>query len=231
MIVAGALVNAGVSLVASACYGFVSVRLLRRRQAFSTPLFMGIVAVFLFLASIRQVAAGFQNVALDRTIFLVNLFPAAYSIVPLMFVVGRIRSEQVAVARWLTFAFLVATTVGLVFAYLGGITGPTTSDWGTDWTVNSLVTRVTILLAILVPGVVAAAYLIRVGRRVRGATGRRATLLGWSCGVFYIVFTADAFGLSGIPLVTARLLTAFAAILAYLAYARDPEGHASGANP
>ncbi|HEX9816908.1 MAG TPA: hypothetical protein VGB18_08000 [Candidatus Thermoplasmatota archaeon] len=223
MVVLGAFVNAGVTAFAGACYAFVGMRLSRRHQSRATQLFMALVALYLVLAALRQVAAGLENVSADRAIFLALLIPAGYSIVPLMVVVAKIRSEKPGLARLAMYGFLAAITIGLVFAFLGGITGPTTSDWGTDWRLNSPVARALIFLAMLLPGLVASIYLIRVGRKVGAAVGRRATLLGWSCGVFYVVFTADALALSGLALVLARVLTALAATLAYVAYARHEQ--------
>jgi len=231
MVVAGAFVNAVVTAAASACYGFVALRLLRRRHAFSTPLFLGTVSVFLLLAALRQVAAGLEHVEWDRTLFLILLVPAGYSIVPLMVVVGRIASERETFARQLLVAFGLAVTIGLVFAYQGGITGPVTSAWGTDWRLNSAIARALLFFIMLLPGLIAGVYLVRVGRRLQSVTGRRSTLLGWSCGVYYVVFTADALGLAGLALVGARLVTAAAAILAYAAYARQPDVEAPGATP
>ncbi len=213
--------NAAVTAFAGACYGFVGIRVARRRQSRATQLFMGLVALYLFLAALRQVAAGFENVSADRAIFLALLVPAGYSIVPLMVVVAKIRSAKPALAQVALVGFGTAITAGLVVAFLGGITGPTTSSWGTDWRISSPVSRVLIFVAMLLPGLVASIYLIRVGRRIGSAVGRRAVLVGWSCGVFYVVFTADAIGLAGLALVLARLLTALAATLAYVAYAKD----------
>lgn len=221
MVVPGAFVNAAVTAFAAGCYAFVGFRLARRHQSKATQLFMGLVALYLFLAALRQVAAGLENVSADRAIFVALLIPAGFSIVPLMVVVAKIRSEKPALERITMLGFVSAITIGLVFAFLDGITGPTTSDWGTDWRINSPVARALIFLIMLVPGLVASMYLVRVGRSLGSAVGRRATLVGWSCGVFYVVFTADAVGLSGLALVLARLLTALAAMLAYVAYARQ----------
>ena len=222
MVVPGALVNSAVTAFAAACYGFVGIRLVRRGHARATSLFMGLVALYLLLAALRQIAAAFENVEVDRTIFLLLLAPAAYAIAPLMVVAGRVASDNPNVNRTLMGASLLASSVGLGFAFAGGISGPTTSSWGTDWRLNSTVARALVLFAILLPGLIASVYLVRVGRRVTTAPGRRAVLLGWSCGVFFVVFTADAFGLSGLSLVLARLLTALAAMVAYVAYARRP---------
>lgn len=223
MVVPGAFVNAAVTAFAAACYGFVGLRLVRRGHARATSVFLGIVALYLFLAAIRQIAAAVENVEVDRTVFLVLLVPAAYTIAPLMVVAGRLASDNPNLARGLMVASLLASTVGLGFAFAGGITGPTTSAWGTDWRLNSAVARGLLLFVILLPGLVTSAYLVRVGRRVSAAPGRRAVLLGWSCGVFFVVFTADALALSGLSLVLARLITALAALLAYTAYARRPD--------
>jgi hypothetical protein len=225
----GILANALATGLAAVAYGAAAFAAQRRqarlgRGTGSAPALFDIIAVYLAIAALRQVAAWLSQkdpalVEADRILYLVVLVPAAVVIVPHVHLVSLVVWGRRPLARTLALAFLAVVAVGLAFAYAGGIDGPTTSAYGTDWSMRSVVTQVILVAAIMLPGLVGSAALVVLARRMQDADDRRRVrLIGWSCLVYFAVFTADAFGLAGIPLLAARLATAGTGLLAWLAY-------------
>jgi len=223
----GILLNAAATGLAALCYLFVGVRVARAKtragHSRSAAAFFLVVGTFLLLAASRQVAAYLSlstglSTDVDRALFLVLLVPAALAIVPLAHLAATLFWGRPALAAWVALVFAVVATVGVAFAYLEGVTGPVVSPWGTEWLIASIVTKVLLIVALTIPGVVAGVALFVIGRRTGQAAGRRARLVGASCAVYYVVFTIDALGLDGLGLLAARLATAGTAIAAYIAY-------------
>lgn len=218
---AGILLNAAATGVAALCFAAVGVSMARRKtregQSLAGPLFFGTTALFLALAALRQVAAYAGEAALDLLLFQILLVPAGLAIVPLVHLATQLLTGRRRAADAVALLFAGAALAGLASAYLEGFGGPRASPWGTEWIIHSALTKALLVLIFAVPGVAIGALLVYTGRRTGGETGRRARLLGVSCGVYYLVFTFDAFGLDGVPLLLARLATAATAVLAYAA--------------
>jgi hypothetical protein len=223
----GILANAATTGLAAAAYAaaaFAAVRRQRHVGAVSAvPVLFATIAAYLVIAALRQGAAWMSVgdaswVAVDRGLYLAVIVPAAFVIVPHVHVVSLVRWGHPGRSNALAGAFLAVVAVGLAFAYLGGLDGPTESDFGTDWSMRSPVTKVLLVLAIMLPGLLGSAALVWMSRRLEGAGRRRVRLIGWSCLGYFLVFTLDAFGLAGIPLLAARLATAGTGMLAWLAY-------------
>lgn len=222
----GILANAavtGLAAVAYAAAAWAAHRRLGRAAASAVPLLFGSIAAYLLVAGARQVAAWMSVgdpswVDVDRGLYLVVILPAAFVIVPHVHVVSLVAWGRPRRSVALAFAFLGIVCVGLAFAYLGGLDGPVTSEYGTDWTLRSPVTKVLLVAAIMLPGLVGSAALVGMGRRLGGDGRRRVLLVGGSTLVYFLVFTLDAFGLAGLPLLSARLVTAGTGLLAWWAY-------------
>jgi len=224
----GILANAAATGLAAAAYAAAAVaaQLRQRRIGHGTsaaPLLFATIAVYLAVASLRQVAAWRSGsdaewVDVDRTLYLVVILPAAFVIVPHVHLVSMVLWGRPRRSQALALAFLAVVAVGLAFAYIGGITGPVTSAYGSDWSLNSPVTKVLLLVAIMLPGLVGSGALVVLAKRLDPAGRRRVRLIGWSTLVYFGVFTADAFGLAGIPLLLARLATAATGVVAWAAY-------------
>lgn len=224
----GILANAAATGIAAAAYGAAALAAQRRqwRLGHSTsaaPLLFATITFYLAVAAMRQVAAWLSAgdaawVGVDRFLFFIVIVPAAVVIAPHVHLVSLVAWGRPALSRGLSIGFLGVVLVGVAFAYIEGIDGPVTSDYGTDWTLRSAVTRVVLLVAIMVPGLVGSAALVWMARRLDAEGRRRVGFIGWSCLVYFLVFTADAFGLAGIPLLAARLATAGTGILAWRAY-------------
>jgi hypothetical protein len=169
--------------------------------------------------------AGWQDV--DRALYLTVIVPAAFVIVPHVHVVSLVAWGRPRRAMGIALAFTAVVLVGLAFAYVGGISGPQVSDYGTDWTLDSDVTKLVLLLCIMLPGLVGSAGLLAMAGRLDAKGKRRVTLVGWAMLVYFAVFTLDAFGLTGLSLLGARLATAGTGVLAWLAYRspRHPQGY------
>jgi hypothetical protein len=237
----GALANAATTGLAAAAYG-AAARAAQRRQrrlgrsASAAPLLFATIAVYLAVAALRQAAAWQSGrdadwVAVDRALFLAVIVPAAVVIVPHVHLVSLVRWGRPRRSMAIAAAFLLVVLVGLAFAYLGGIEGPVTSAYGTDWTMNSPVTKAVLLFAIMLPGLAGSLALVAMARHLDPAGRRRVRAIGWSCFVYFLVFTLDAFGLAGLPLLAARLATAATGIVAWAAYRVGGESYTPPAGP
>lgn len=217
----GILLNAAATAVSAAGFAAVGVSMARRKtrdgHSLAGPLFFGTTALFLALAAARQVAAYAGNEPLDMLLFQVLLVPAGLAIVPLVHLAAQLLWGRRPVADAVALLFAGAALVGLASAYLEGFSGPIVSPWGTEWTIHSRLAKVLLILILTLPGIAIGGLLLYTGRKTEGEAGRRARLLGVSCAVYYLVFTFDAFGLDGVPLLLARLATAATAVMAYAA--------------
>lgn len=217
----GILLNAAATGIAAACFAAVGLSMARRKtregHSLAGPLFFGTTGLFLALAALRQVAAYAGDERLDLLLFQALLLPAGLAIVPLVHLATQLLSGRRRVADAVALLFAGAALVGLGSAYLEGFSGPILSPWGTEWTIHSTLAKALLVLIMTLPGIGIGGLLLYTGRRTGGEAGRRARLLGVSCAVYYVVFTIDAFGLDGVPLLLARLVTAATAVLAYVA--------------
>lgn len=226
----GALANVGITGVAAACYAAAAVAAQARRRRVAGaegagPFLFGTIAVYLGLAALRQVAAfysvtepDFEDV--DRGLYYLVIVPAALVIVPHVYLVSSLLWHRPGLSQKLAAGFLLVVLVGLIFGYIGGVDGPFRSDYGTDWSLRSPVTKILLVVAIMLPGLLGAAALIWVARGFGEADQRRFRLVGISALAYFLVFTLDAFGLAGIPLLSARLAMAGTGLLAWWAYRR-----------
>lgn len=203
----------------------------QRRRALplgAAPLLFATIALYLALAAARQVAAALSvndpsYVDVDRGIYYAVVIPAALVIVPHMHLVSFVHWGDVRRSRLVAAMFLAVVAIGIAFGYLGGVEGPVASDFGTDWSLRSPVTKVLLVAAIMLPGIAGSGLLLVTARRLGERDRRRVARTGWATLAYFLVFTLDAFGLSGIPLLLARLLTAATGVLAWSAY-REPPG-------
>ena len=230
----GILLNVAATGIAAACFAAVGASMARRKtregHSLAGPLFFGTTALFLALAAARQVAAYAGNEALDLLLFQALLVPAGLAIVPLVHLATELVSGRRRLADAVALLFAGAALVGLVAAYVEGFSGPRVSPWGTEWTIHSALAKGLLILILTVPGIAIGGLLYYTGRRTDGEAARRARLLGVSCAVYYLVFTFDAFGLDGVPLLLARLATAATAVLAYAASLPGGFGRRAGAS-
>lgn len=227
-VVLGIVANAATTALAAAAYGAAAVAALRRQRqlglpASAAPVLFGAIAAYLALAALRQVAAALATrdaswTDVDRGIYLAVIVPAALVIVPHVYLVSLVRWGSPRRSRILAAAFFAVVLVGLAFAYLGGVEGPVESDYGTDWTLQSPVTKVLLLVAIMLPGLLGSGALVWMARGSDSVGRRRVGLIGWAGLVYFGVFTLDAFGLSGLALLAARLATAGTGIAVWIAY-------------
>lgn len=226
--VLGIVANAAATALAATAYGAAALAAYRRQRrlglrASAAPVLFAAIAAYLALAALRQVAAALATreaswTEVDRGLYLAVIVPAALVIVPHVYLVSLVRWGRPRRSRALAAAFLAVVLVGLAFAYIGGIDGPVTSDYGTDWTLRSPVTKALLLVAIMLPGLLGSAALVWMARGSDSEGRRRVGLIGWSSLVYFGVFTLDAFGLSGLALLAARLATAGTGLLVWLAY-------------
>lgn len=236
----GALATAAATGIAAAAYAAAAIAAQRRqwrlgRSTSAAPLLFGTITFYLAVAAMRQVAAWLSEgdaawVDVDRFLFLVVIVPAAAVIAPHVHLVSLVAWGRPRLSRDVSAAFLALVVVALAFAYIGGVDGPLTSPYGTDWALRSPVTKALLLLVIMLPGLIGSAALVWMARRLDAEGRRRVGFIGWSCLVYFLVFTLDAFGLAGLPLLGARLATAATGLLAWLAY-RPRESAAAPAAP
>lgn len=236
----GILANAAATGLAALAYGAAAASAQRRQRRLghatsAAPLLFLTITVYLALAALRQVAAWLSEgdaawVAWDRRLYLAVLVPAAFVIVPHVHLVSLVTWGRRRRSLLLAGAFLAVVLVGLAFAYAGGITGPERSAYGTEWTMDSDVTKALLVAAIMLPGLVGSVALVALARRLGPADRRRVAFIGVACLVFFLVFTLDALGLAGLPLLAARLVTAATGLLALLAY-RERQGEATFVPP
>lgn len=223
----GILANAAATGIAALAYGAAAVAARRRQRrvgaASAVPLLFATIALYLAIAALRQGAAWLSAgdadwVAVDRGLYLAVIVPAAFVIVPHVHVVSLVRWGRPDRSRAIAATFLAIVAVGLAFAYIGGLDGPVTSGFGTDWTLRSPVTKALLVVAIMLPGLLGSGAMVWMGRRLDEEGRRRVQYIGWSCLAYFLVFTLDAFGLAGVPLLAARLATAGTGLLAWMAY-------------
>lgn len=236
----GIAANAVVTGLAAAAYGAAAVAAQRRqrrlgRTTSAAPLLFATIALYLFVASLRQAAAWMSAsdaawVAVDRALYLIVLVPAAFVIVPHVHLVSLVHWGLPKRSLALALGFLAVVVVGLAFAYWEGIEGPMTSAYGTDWSMRSIVTKILLVVAIMLPGLAGSGALVWMARRMDVQGRRRVGFIGWSCLVYFAVFTLDAFGLAGLPFLGARLATAATGLLAWRAY-QSPRGRESSYTP
>ena len=232
----GIAANVVATGAAAIAYGFAARAAQRRQRGLGRRLgpaavFFAVIAVFLALAAARQLAAAGGWPQLDLAIYLANVPMAAFVIVPHSYLVAVVRTGSDRVAGRVAFGFLLVVTVGIGFALLGGVTEEPRTDFGTDWSLDSPVARILIVAAILLPGLVGSAWLLALARRLPEAERRRIRLVGAAALGYFVLFTIDAYGLSGPAFLAARVLTAGTGVLAYLAYRRPPAELASYSPP
>ncbi len=233
----GIVANIAATALAAAAFTFAARAAQRRQRDLGrglgpAALFFAVIAVFLQLAAWRQVAAGFGAVRLDVAIYLANIPLAALVIVPHSYLVAFARTGSDRRARQVAWAFLLVVAVGIGFAIAGGVTAEPRTDYGTDWSLGSAVARILIVVAILLPGLAGSAWLVRLSRRLQDPERRRIRLVGYAALGYFILFTIDAYGLSGPAFLAARVLTAGTGLLAWWAYREQPRtGHSYSPPP
>jgi uncharacterized membrane protein len=225
----GVYANVAVTGAASAAYALAAGAAWGRQRRLGkavgpAPWFFGLISAFLLLAALRQLAAATLGEAWDLRIYFANVPVAASAIIPHSYLVALVRTGSPTRARLVAGVFAAAVLVGVVFAFLGGVTEEPRTDYGTDWALDSAVAAVLIIVAILLPGLVGSGWLVVLSRRFEGSERRRISLIGWSALAYFAIFTLDAYGLSGPLLLTARVLTAGTGLLAWWAY-QEPEVH------
>jgi hypothetical protein len=231
----GVLANAVTTGLAALAYGAAAVAAQRRQRRLghstsAAPLLFLVIAVYLALAAARQAAAWQGADGWDRRLYYAVIVPAALVIVPHVHLVTLVKWGQRRRSLLVAAAFLLVVAVGIVFAYTGGIEGPVESEYGTDWTMNSGVTKAVLVGAIMLPGLAGSVALVWMARNLDERDRRRVSYIGLSCLLYFFVFTLDALGLSGLPLLFARLVTAATGIVALLAY-RPVGGEATTFSP
>lgn len=232
----GIVINAVVTAFAAACYLYAGVAVHRRnsrhsRRIGASAAFFLVAGAYLALAALRQAAAyaGTLDPAyarLDYLVYHVVAVPAAFAIVPLAYLTAYAVWGRARLAVGVAAFFAFAASVGLGFVYAEGITGPEMGYWGSDWSINSTTAKIMIVLFTTLPAVFASIVLVYSGSKMEGPAGKRLRLVGTSFLIYYVAFTVDAYGLEGLPFIGVRLVTAGAAILGYVAYARVPDAPA-----
>lgn len=191
------------------------------RSTGPAAIFFAVVATFLLLASARQVAAAAGAHDLDVAIYLANVPVAALAIVPHAYLVALVRTGDPARAGQVGLFFTVAVATGAIFALVGGITEEPRTDYGTDYSIDSAVARALVAVIILLPGLAGSGWLVASSGRVPESERLRIRLVGWATLGYFVLFTVDAYGLSGPLLLADRVLTAGTGLLAAWAY-RSP---------
>ncbi|MDD5502706.1 MAG: hypothetical protein PHH26_04485, partial [Candidatus Thermoplasmatota archaeon] len=222
----GMLINGAVTLFAGACYLYVSMAVYGKKvkkegKGMPTVYFFSISGAYLLVAGFRQLAAYAGNVSYDKALYYILAAPAAYIVIPLVFLASYVLWGKRNASYGISAFFALAASIGLLFLYLEGISNRYLDYWGSDWKINSVVTRVLLLAAGMVPAVTASSLLIYLGwktRREDGNDGKRILLVGISALIFYVCFILDAFGLGGISFIAVRIITAEAALIGYVAY-------------
>ena len=231
----GIAANVAATGVAAAAYAFAARAAQRRqrdlgRAAGPATLFFAVIAAFLLLAAARQVAAAFGQERLDLAIYLANVPVAAFVIVPHSYLVAFLRTGSRRLAGNVAFGFLAVVAVGVSFALSGGVHGEPRTDFGSDWSLDSPIARILIVVAILLPGLAGSAWLVALAGRLEEAERRRIRLVGGAALGYFVLFTIDAYGLSGPAFLAARVLTAATGVVAWWAY-RRPRGMPGYAPP
>lgn len=231
----GTLANIAVTALASAAYWAAAIAAQAKQRRLGratgpTPVFLALIGLFLLLASLRQVAAQAGSTAWDLRIYFLNVPFAALVIIPHVYLVTQIQTGSDRRAGQVALGFLLVIATGVAFAFLGGVEAQPRTDYGTDWELRSAVAGVLIAAAILLPGIGGSGWLLYLSRRLDAASARRIRLLGLSSLGYFVLFTLDAYGLSGPLFLTARILTAATGALAWYAVA-DPHAPASAGAP
>lgn len=220
----GIAANVVATGVASAAYAFAARAAQRRQRDLGrdgtgpATLFFAAIAAFLALAAARQVAAAVGSPRADVAIYLANIPLAAFAIVPHSYLVAFVRTGSRRVAGRVAVAFLAVVSIGVSFALSGGVHEEPRSDFGTDWSLDSPVARVLIVVAILLPGLAGSAWLIALAGKLPESERRRIRLVGGAALAYFVLFTIDANGLSGPAFLAARVLTAGTGLVAWWAY-------------
>lgn len=232
----GVAANVVATGLAATAYTFAARAAQRRQHDLGrgtgpAAFFFAAIAVFLFLAASRQVAAASGARELDVAIYIANVPMAAFAIVPHSYLVAFVRTGSDGTARRVAWLFLLVVTVGIAFAVLGGVTEEPRTDYGTDWALQSAVARILIVAAILLPGLVGSGWLIAMSRRLAPGERRRIRLVGAAALGYFVLFTIDAYGLSGPAFLAARVLTAGTGLVAWGAYRGPRKEHAYAPPP
>lgn len=222
----GVYANIGATWLASAAYAAAALAAQRRQGRFGRRWgpaagFLATIAIFLFVAGLRQ-AAGLVSPAWDLRIFFLNVPIAAAVIVPHAFLVTLVRTGSERRAAQVAFVFGAIVTVGVAAAWVGGATEEPDTAYGTDWALQSDVARVLIIVAILLPGVLGSAWMVALARGLPQGERRRIRLIGWAAFGYFVAFTIDAYGVSGPLFLVLRAVTAGTGVLAWWAYQDEP---------
>ncbi len=219
----GTLINGAMVIIGATLFLFVAVKVyLEKREKKEVPviaLFFLLSGVYLSLVGTRQFFAYAGRFDIDKALFLILAPFFAYSAAPLVYLAVYLLSGAKRLSIWISVSVAFLASVGLFFLYAGGITALPMSEWGSDYAVNSPVTRVLILIVYLLAGLVSSVILFGVGRKCDDAQVRyRLVGVGLSCLIFFTVNTVDAFAVSGAAMLVVRVLIMISALVAYLAY-------------
>lgn len=231
----GVLLVAALSLAAALGFGRVSVEALRRaRVADEARRFARTSEAWIFLlvagslaaAGLRQVTLLVMDVVpaaapLELALFQALHVPAALSMIALMHLTARRLSGSPVVAGLAAAVFLGVAIVGIGYLYTGGFAA--TSEWSSTWVQGNEAAKSMILAFFALPSLTAAGLLIFAAHGIGGAEAKRIRIASLAATTFYVAFTMESVGATGLGLALGRALTLLAALLALFTYApRDP---------
>jgi hypothetical protein len=219
----GAIVNGLIILVGALACAFVSAKVYRekteKKEAPVISFFFMFVSIYLGLVGIRQFFAYAGRFDIDAMLFFALAPFFSFSAVPLMYMAIYILSGSKKIAVVVSTMVAAAAVVGLAFLYIKGITPIPMTEWGSDYEINSIVTRMLVLFVYLLCGIFSSIVFLWSGRKCDDPHVRyRLIMVGSSCLIFFIVSTVDAFGEEGVAMMGIRAITAVSALIMYMAY-------------
>lgn len=158
----GLLFNSGVSLLIAVGAAILCISVfVRKRDARIRPMsvpFSGFwlcITMVYLLAALRILAAFFGNSALDRIFYQIDNAFGGAMVIPTMFLALYMLTHNKVAGGIGAVVMTVVWTIWLILMYTNGVTGPTISQWHTDWDQVSNAAKQLAIFGLYLPTVLA----------------------------------------------------------------------------
>lgn len=225
----GVLLNATISLTGGVAYLILATRCDPSGRERARWLFTTFVGIHLALAGTRQAVAyasmsdapvvariPIDLFAADLALFRVTTVVGALTVVPLAYAACQLVAPRA--ARLVTLFLAALAASGLTLFFLADVSGPHLSQWGSDWDVEGMLTRVLIIAEMGLPAGVATVIHLR----ANGERAQRERALGTAALIYYLAILPDALGMTGAAFIIARLAAASSVVFAWDAFRIRP---------
>ncbi len=186
---------------------------------FMLSLFFVLVSIESIIFAMRLAAGLTGNIQTDGRLYTVSQILLALTIIPQMFIVSYVFTEDMRKSRLIAafFGAVVMLYTITVFAY--GVHNIPTLFWGTLWQHSSALSRIIYSYAIFIPAIVASSTLMIALIWIKSVSERyRTAMLALSFAIFYIATVLELNNTNAEYLFLIRGILAYSVLVAYFAY-------------